>query len=753
MKTNLTKYIALGFLSFLGVWANAQNVPECSPGGSPSAEEACQKPIFTWEKPQGTYPATAYEFYLGTNNQFQLFNGIVVSDTFFVMPFDLDPGSQYEWIVIPQNSAGKAAGCQNIHSFTTFTSPDPNVQLTPRNFSICEGQILQVSSYVTDGQGPYGMLDFKWTGNYIGLFDSDVIAHPTFSAMFPGDFSFEFTVTDTAGCFGKATWTGEVRPGPGNLQLQGATAICRGDSLKVLVNSTGNFFNWEHSPDSIIWLDLFNQDDAFLDEGDIQEDHYYRAVVGYNGCLDTSYAFHQKVLENPDAPELIFDSYLGQPYVCSDDDTLIVSVANYTDSVLFNGIVRNDSLVVYTSGLVEAIYTAPNLCSSTTKVNIQQRSRPDDAIVIPQEKQVICDGMETILKVASDTSDYVEINWNTGHTYAAYPVDFSGVFSVELINTAGCDYTYENIEVEVVPSPDPPQLNIPNGGVACANEGIWVEVLNYGEDLYWDDITSQRGVRWYFSETGTHTVTFEFNANCRAETEFNIKLNPSPPKPIIETPGGRVLCGDDDLEINVISENNDVYWFGQGLGAGQFDSTHITITETGRYYAVFVNGFACEDTSFVDISFEEKPGQPNLIQSGDTLYATNYGAFDTFQWYQDGNEFSQTTNPFLLVPSAGSWTVAVRKGGCISEPSDAVSIAGLQELKQQFSIYPNPNDGAFWINAKSPIVEVKVFSALGLSLPFGLINKSSTEIGIQIYRDGVYFVIVDGTVRKVVVKN
>lgn len=752
MRSSL-KIICSFFVAALSLNASAQsNPPNCSPAGSPTnLETTCQKPMFTWEKPVGGAVATSYDFYLGTNLEFEIFNGVNVTDTFFQMPFNLDLNGEYQWIAIPRNAQGLAENCTQYHHFTIGNKLDPTIQLTPKNFQICQGRTVRVSSYVQHGHGQYGMMKFKWDGDFIGLLDSDTIAHPTFDGVVPGDYSFEMTVTDTLGCIGKATWVGKVKEGVGEIELQGSTAICRGDSLKIKAVNQADSYNWQHSPDSLLWLDLYNQDDYYLDEDNAQDTIYYRLLASKNGCPDTSQVVKQTILELPDAPVLEFDNHLGEPYVCGSSDTVTATVVNYTDSLLFNGFYRTQSLDIYEAGLLEVVYTAPNLCTSTNRVVMEERKVPNDALVIPLEKQVICNTDSAKLKVASDVSQYELMIWSTGDTASQVFVKQSGSYSVEITNLEGCTFEYDGIEVEVVAKPDEPELNIPNNGLGCANEGITVSVLNYGEDLYWDGVVSQRGTSWHFDTEGVHFVTFDFNENCTATTEFQIKLNPSPPAPVIETPNGRHICEDDSLLFFVNSQENEVYWFGPETG----DTTFMWVENPGRYYAVFRNGFGCEDTSFVDIKDQPTPLKPELVQEGNKLIATASQEVDVYRWYLDGMLMKEGFSNEYVIPESGNWSATVVINSCESEFSEIVEATGVSELSlRALNVYPNPSTGTFVVEGGAErSLQLDVVDINGRQIAFGITQKVNGDCEIRIAQSGVYFLVSGRRVQKLVVLN
>lgn len=103
------------------------------------------------------------------------------------------------------------------------------------------------------------------------------------------------------------------------------------------------------------------------------------------------------------------------------------------------------------------------------------------------------------------------------------------------------------------------------------------------------------------------------------------------------------------------------------------------------------------------------------------------------------------------------WVIKVDEHGCLNDPDCWLPGAyeeekwsvGINEMEKEnwFSVYPNPNNGRFFIENKIGIrsdLEIKIYNPIGEILFTTKFNTTKTEIDLTNFSNGIYFVEVRG---------
>jgi hypothetical protein len=155
-----------------------------------------------------------------------------------------------------------------------------------------------------------------------------------------------------------------------------------------------------------------------------------------------------------------------------------------------------------------------------------------------------------------------------------------------------------------------------------------------------------------------------------------------------------------------------------------------------------------------------------VTQFGNSLQATPAGM--SYQWYSQNPNWtllSGETNQFLNPQTTGFYCVVVTSPqGCVDTTCTKFFPVGLDEFEaQNWSIYPNPNDGSFTLSfdsSTSETIEIQIFNTLG-----ALVDERRLDVqpGAQQFLisnqnlvSGVYFIMVNSGntsgMQKLVVK-
>ena len=126
----------------------------------------------------------------------------------------------------------------------------------------------------------------------------------------------------------------------------------------------------------------------------------------------------------------------------------------------------------------------------------------------------------------------------------------------------------------------------------------------------------------------------------------------------------------------------------------------------------------------------------------------------------DDNDITSTTLYYLVTAIN-----TIPGGSCESEPALAtdgihnfvvVGTDGLEENEVGFSIYPNPSNGILFVQTlratSLPAQTYRITNLMGQTLMMGQITAETQQIDVTNLPNGMYFIDIDGFVRKLVVE-
>lgn len=125
-------------------------------------------------------------------------------------------------------------GCSGSATTTVTIDPNPTVEISPTNPSICSGEQISFTTNAT-GTG----LTYNWTATG-GSFDDPSSANPNYTMMAAGTYSVTVEVTSANGCTASASTQVTVNSAPTlSITPSGNNSICPGESLTVNAMATG----------------------------------------------------------------------------------------------------------------------------------------------------------------------------------------------------------------------------------------------------------------------------------------------------------------------------------------------------------------------------------------------------------------------------------------------------------------------------------------------------------------------------------
>ncbi len=315
----------------------------------------------------------------------------------------------------------------------------------------------------------------------------------------------------------------------------------------------------------------------------------------------------------------------------------------------------------------------------------------------------LCPGDSILLKAQTDNNDKFTYSWRVSDDSSWQNSDsIVGVgdlkpsenktYSLKLENQMGCSASAQ-INIHVYAS-FPLKLN--KTYTKCANA---FQVIEIGENGYHSFVwNNQNGTNTY-EPTRSETILLRYKDvfDCQFYDTLQAIVNPIPK---IELGEDTAICSGS-LQISVDTVYK-AYW-------NTNDTTNsITTNKSGTFSvkATDLNGCIGMDTIMVII--HPQPPTPRLTITNDTIWSDQQG---NLNWYKDDVLYKTTSANYLKLTEDGAYTVDYQdSNGCNSDLSNQVQYikGGVFKSTIPFKIYPNPNNGKFYVElAKSQIQQIK----------------------------------------------
>ncbi|MCF8373902.1 MAG: T9SS type A sorting domain-containing protein [Bacteroidales bacterium] len=289
-------------------------------------------------------------------------------------------------------------GCSAILQQTVEVLASPQIDLGPNQTS-CEGDTLIL-------EAPAGFTSYQWShtsGN------SNVV-----EIVFSGNFSL--TVTAENSCTDSDEIQITFHPLP-NVQIEGDTAKCEGDSILLDAGFGFNFYTWQTEP-------LVYAQQIF-----VKNTGYYAVKVSKDNCSSVD-SFFVEFYPLPDV------EILGKDSACIGEAVKLDAGAGYTLYRWSNSMNNwGQSNTVYQSGAYSVTVTDANNCRGSDTIHVQFFPYPDsDLDPVP----FLCIG-DTVELSPGKADKYL---WSTGETSAEILVLESGNYSFT-ITSKNCSSSKE----------------------------------------------------------------------------------------------------------------------------------------------------------------------------------------------------------------------------------------------------------------------------------------------------------------------
>lgn len=209
------------------------------------------------------------------------------------------------------------------------------------------------------------------------------------------------------------------------------------------------------------------------------------------------------------------------------------------------------------------------------------------------------------------------------------------------------------------------------------------------------------------------------------------------------------ICPDSCIAFGNQSADATSYeWFFQG-GNPSYSTdenpTNICYSASGTFDVTLIahNGPNSDTTVSTNLIQVYAPPSPIIVQSNDTLFASNTTGSDTYQWFYNGAAIPSSTNPFVVPIQNGAYSVIVTSPqGCSGLDATEFTGVGIEWFNaNNFILYPNPADQSFTIKSShQAISQFKLYNTLGQLILNGLVESGLT-VDVSMLAPGFYNVV------------
>ena len=635
----------------------------------------------------------------------------------------------YEW-----NTGATTQDIFNLEAGTyTFTATDGNnctlvdqVEITePLPISVTES-ITEVNCY----EGATGSIDLTVDGG-VGDFeyewDSGEMNQDLFNLTSGG---YTVTITDGNGCIRIQDWVVNQPPNI-DVGISLVPALCfDSEDGGVLINANGGVGNFSYE-----WSSGENSENLM----DVNAGTYTLTVTDGNGCEAI------ETVEVTAPSEIIIDEMVTDATCAGNNNGSITTlIAGGTGLLQFNWNtgMTSPNLSQLSSGTYSLTVSDGNGCQATKEIVVSQNTNIQISSFVSDESCYgVMDG-SIDLSVSGGAGGFT-YDWNSGQSTEDLDGIAGGGYIVTITDNSGC----EEIQLFILDAPDSIAIVeiIAEPNCFGSTDGIIsTEAIggNGGFQYEWNTQSNQPTLDMIGA--GNYTLTVTDAMGCERIEFFTVN---EPEELIIDAAITDVSCyegADGAIDVNIsggvggymIDWSSDA---NSDLVSGDY---MITITDMNNCVEIQSFFVAQPEVLFAELQITEPiNGDDGTISGVPTGGTPPYD----FSWNDGALEGGNLTGL-----SGGVYDLILTDGnGCIFEQTvvlQTTSIANIENL-QTFEIFPNPNDGEFFLKLefeKKENIEIQIVNELGQVLQsyrrdgdYFLEKKSLTELSA-----GVYFVMV-----------
>ena len=586
---------------------------------------------------------------------------------------------------------GTTAGCSNTKTVSVTIGTNITVNIAASNTAVCAGNSATLTAS--------GATNYTWSTS---TSSNSVVVTPTGNTT-------TYSVYGTNGaCFGSASISISVIPNP-TLAVSDVT-VCP-FTIATLTVSGASTYSWGASgTGSLITVAPLG-------------DTSYVVIGTLNGCTDTG-TLNVTLAPGPTNLNIL----VTNTAICAGSTTgLLATGANsYTWSTSSNFPAINVSPAVTTS---YSVIGESGGCFNTTSASIVVNQNPTVTIAT-SSPTLICAG-DSVVFTATGAFNYT---WSAGPSSATVTL-FPPVTSTYVVigsDILGC-IGMDTAIVNVTPLPVLSVSDITLCSVAVGT------LTAYGATSYsWSTGAATPATTVSPTSNTTYTVTGTANG-CKTSEAVQVTVGTAVNITILAS--NSQICKGDTALLTASGATSYI-WDGTDVSPSLTVSPNFSST----YTVVGTNG-PCSSTGSVTVIVNPNPilnlssSSPTIcVGNSATLKAT--GAF-SFSWTTSVTSPSIIVSPTVTTTYGvvGITTAGCRSVGTIVQNVDlCTGIATSRPDFNGFSVFPNPNNGSFVVEASGTAKTIDIMDVTGRVVSTLQSDQITTPINISELKNGIYFV-------------
>ncbi|MFI5172859.1 MAG: hypothetical protein ACHQFW_10735, partial [Chitinophagales bacterium] len=219
----------------------------------------------------------------------------------------------------------------------------------------------------------------------------------------------------------------------------------------------------------------------------------------------------------------------------------------------------------------------------------------------------------------------------------------------------------------------------------------------------------------------------------------------------ISAAGPTTFCQGNTVLLSAIFSGASVQWKKNGTNIAGATSSNYSVNKTGDYTAVTTSPCGTATSTIIHVTVNKNPtasitagGATTFCAGGSVTLTEAAVAGSTYQWYKGASAIAGATSTNYIATTAGNYKCRVTKtaSGCFKNSNTITVTVPCKEgeelisNEEAFSIYPNPNNGTFTINALRPLCALcetnntwmEVYNPLGQLIYSQNLNSSTGNI-------------------------
>jgi gliding motility-associated-like protein len=369
-----------------------------------------------------------------------------------------------------------------------------------------------------------------------------------------------YTVTGNSSCGNsQANQTIVVNPLPiVTITTADSLQFCAGNSL--ILNATSN--------SSLLWSNGSTNSSIQITAPGVY------SLTATNSCgssRDSIYTFMNV------APQVAIVSSNGSTF-CNGDSTYLIAQVNGTGSLLWQGGITNDSLLVNATGNYQV--TVTNTCGTTASTYSVTTTNLPVVNIQPSGPIDLCEGDSILLNTVGS---YSTLNWNNGSTNNSITV-YDGPF-VYVTATNSCGTDIDSITINKIPKPAISISTIGNLSICQGDTTLLIASSNVS--FQWSNGLTNDTIS--ITTPGTYTATA--SNSCGSNNASATITTGLIPTVFIDGSDG-ILCKGESELLRVYS-NDNILW-----STGDTTNT-IEVNTPGQYFVTATNSCGSATDSIV----------------------------------------------------------------------------------------------------------------------------------------------------------